>query len=98
MRKQKRILCVGCPVGLAPLVLNKYIQSIQRVGLEMLSSLSTVLPGQPIVLSARAPVPQHGTGVYERGGQIRASVIGTPRLEGSVRPLFASLFEEDLYI
>jgi len=51
----------------------------------MLSSFSTVLPGQPVNLPPRAPVPQIGAGVYERDGQIRATVIGLPQLEGTVR-------------
>jgi len=52
-----------------------------------ISMLSTVLPGQPILLPARSPVPQLGPGVYERDGQIRASLLGVPRFEGSVRHL-----------
>src|SRR6266545_4424642 len=54
----------------------------------MLSSFSTVLPGQPIVLPPRVPVPQVGAGVYERDGQTRATVIGLPRLDGTVRSTF----------
>ena len=46
---------------------------------------SLVLPGQPINLPPRAPVPKVSTGVYERDGQIRGAVIGVPRLEGPVR-------------
>jgi len=45
------------------------------------------LPGQPIVLPVRGPAPQLGPGVYQRDGQIRASLLGTPRFEGSVRSL-----------
>ena len=48
-------------------------------------SSSIVLPGQPIHQPLRAPIPQVGTGVYERDGQIRGAVIGVPRLEGPVR-------------
>jgi exosome complex component CSL4 len=48
-------------------------------------SSSIVLPGQPIHLPPRTPVPQISTGVYERDGQIRGAVIGVPRLEGPVR-------------
>ncbi|KAF9532043.1 hypothetical protein CPB83DRAFT_760427 [Crepidotus variabilis] len=49
----------------------------------MLSAFPVVLPGQSVVLPARAPAPQKGTGVYERDGQLRASLFGTPRLEGT---------------
>jgi hypothetical protein len=49
--------------------------------------LSTHLPGQPINFPPKAPHPQIGTGVYERDGQIRASLLGAPRLEGTVRHL-----------
>jgi exosome complex component CSL4 len=49
------------------------------------------LPGQPIVLPARGPAPQLGPGVYQRDGQIRASLLGTPRFEGSVRSLHCFL-------
>lgn len=52
---------------------------------KMLSSFSLVLPGQSVGLPQRAPAPQKGTGVYERDGQLRASLFGTPRLEGTVR-------------
>jgi hypothetical protein len=48
-------------------------------------SSSIVLPGQPINLPPRTPVPQVRTGVYERDGQIRGAIIGVPRLEGPVR-------------
>jgi exosome complex component CSL4 len=51
--------------------------------MSLLSSI--VLPGQPIYLPPRAPVPQVSTGVYERDGRIRGAVIGVPRLEGPVR-------------
>lgn len=47
----------------------------------MVSELS--LPGQPILLP-RGPVPQLGSGVYSRDGQVRASLVGAPRYEGSV--------------
>ncbi|KAI5897613.1 uncharacterized protein SCHCODRAFT_02609798 [Schizophyllum commune H4-8] len=40
-----------------------------------------VLPGQPLVLP-RGPVPQLGTGVYARGSDVRASLIGVPRHDG----------------
>ncbi|KAF8203667.1 hypothetical protein BJ912DRAFT_205947 [Pholiota molesta] len=46
-------------------------------------SSSTVLPGQPIPLPARGPAPQLGTGVYERDGQVRASLLGVPRMDAS---------------
>lgn len=51
-------------------------------------SVGTVLPGQPISLPARGPAPQLGTGVYERDGQIRASLLGSPHFDGSVRRFF----------
>lgn len=50
-------------------------------------SMDIVLPGQPIPLPARGPAPQLGTGVYERDGQIRASLLGAPCFDGSVRRL-----------
>ncbi|KAF9481439.1 hypothetical protein BDN70DRAFT_831257 [Pholiota conissans] len=46
-------------------------------------SSSTVLPGQPLSLLQRGPAPQLGTGVYERDGQVRASLLGAPRMNGS---------------
>lgn len=42
-----------------------------------------VLPGQPIV-PPRGPVPQLGLGVYSRDSEVRASLVGVPRYEGSV--------------
>jgi exosome complex component CSL4 len=48
------------------------------------------LPGQPIPIP-RGPVPNVGTGTYAREGQIRASLAGVPRYEGSVGlPFYAS--------
>ncbi|KAF5377449.1 hypothetical protein D9615_005300 [Tricholomella constricta] len=41
-----------------------------------------VLPGQPIALP-RGPVPQLGSGIYVRDNQVRASLVGIPRNEGS---------------
>ncbi|KAG2023361.1 exoribonuclease [Coprinopsis cinerea AmutBmut pab1-1] len=40
-----------------------------------------LLPGQQI--SVRAPAPQLGTGTYSRDAQIRASLLGAPKLQGS---------------
>lgn len=48
-------------------------------------STSTLLPGQPIPVP-RGPAPQLGGGTYQRDGQIRASVVGVPQFQGSVRP------------
>jgi hypothetical protein len=42
-----------------------------------------LLPGQPIP-HPRGPVPQPGSGVYTRDAQLRASVVGVPRMDGSV--------------
>jgi exosome complex component CSL4 len=42
-----------------------------------------MLPGQPVPLP-RGPAPQLGDGVYMRDGQLRASLVGVPRYEGSV--------------
>lgn len=53
-------------------------------------SSDIVLPGQPIPLP-RGPVPQLGGGLYSREGQVRASLIGVPRHEGSVG-FFTSVF------
>lgn len=47
-----------------------------------------LLPGQPIPLPARGPAPQLGPGIYERNGQLRASLLGIPHFEGSVSSLF----------
>lgn len=47
-----------------------------------------LLPGQPIPLPSRAPAPQLGPGIYERNGQLRASLLGIPHFEGSVSSLF----------
>ncbi|TFK41041.1 hypothetical protein BDQ12DRAFT_678785 [Crucibulum laeve] len=44
---------------------------------------SLLLPGQPIHIPARAPAPQLGPGTYSRDAQIRASVLGVPRFQGS---------------
>ena len=46
-----------------------------------------LLPGQPIPLPARGPAPQLGPGIYERNGQLRASLLGIPQFEGSVSNL-----------
>ncbi|KAF4623629.1 hypothetical protein D9613_001909 [Agrocybe pediades] len=46
-------------------------------------STNTVLPGQPISLPPRGPAPQLGPGLYHRDGQLRASLLGVPRFEGS---------------
>ena len=54
----------------------------------LIMPVGTVLPGQPISLPARGPAPKLGTGVYERDGQIRASLLGSPHFDGSVRRLF----------
>lgn len=43
-----------------------------------------LLPGQPIQLQ-KGPVPQLGSGIYSRDGQVRASLVGVPTHEGSVR-------------
>ena len=48
------------------------------------------LPGQPIPLP-RGPVPKLGNGIYERDGQVRASLVGVPKYQGSVG-LFLTLF------
>jgi exosome complex component CSL4 len=48
-----------------------------------MSDSNIVLPGQPIPLP-RGPVPQSGAGIYSRDAQIRASVVGVPRMDGSV--------------
>ncbi|KAH9837087.1 uncharacterized protein C8Q71DRAFT_756760 [Rhodofomes roseus] len=45
-------------------------------------SSDLVLPGQPIPLP-RGPVPQLGSGIYSRDGNIRASLVGIPGYEGS---------------
>ncbi|KAK8858391.1 hypothetical protein IAR55_002618 [Kwoniella newhampshirensis] len=49
------------------------------------SSTQILLPGQPLPSSLTAPpVPQLGSGVYEYGGKILASVIGIPKREGAI--------------
>ena len=47
-----------------------------------------LLPGQPIPLPTRGPAPQLGPGIYERNGQLRASLLGIPHFEGSVSVAF----------
>lgn len=42
------------------------------------------LPGQPIQVP-HGPAPQLSNGVYSRGGQVRASLVGTPIYQASVR-------------
>ncbi|CAL1695380.1 unnamed protein product [Somion occarium] len=41
-----------------------------------------VLPGQPVPVP-RGPTAQLGAGTYSRDGQVRASLLGTPRYQGS---------------
>ncbi|KAF5390306.1 hypothetical protein D9757_002818 [Collybiopsis confluens] len=41
-----------------------------------------VLPGQPVPLP-RGPLPHIGRGLYEKDSQLRASLVGIPRFEGS---------------
>lgn len=48
---------------------------------------TTVLPGQPIILPPRTPAPQLGPGTYQRDGLVRASLLGVPRINASVRRL-----------
>jgi hypothetical protein len=55
-----------------------------------------LLPGQPIPLPARAPAPQLGHGIYERNGQLRASLLGIPHFEGSVRTAFSEFAGQSL--
>lgn len=45
--------------------------------------MSTLLPGQPVVLPSRAPAPQLGTGIYVRDARIRASLLGVPTLDAA---------------
>lgn len=42
------------------------------------------LPGQPIQIP-RGPAPQLSNGVYSRDGQVRASLLGVPVYQASVR-------------
>lgn len=42
------------------------------------------LPGQPIQIP-RGPAPQLSNGVYPRDGQVRASLVGIPVYQASVR-------------
>lgn len=49
------------------------------------------LPGQPVPLP-KGPVPKLGNGIYERDGQIRASLVGVPQYQGSVG-LLLTLFD-----
>ena len=44
----------------------------------------SLLPGQPVPV--RPPLPLLGPGVYERAGVVRASLLGAPSIEGTVRP------------
>ena len=56
---------------------------------DMASELT--LPGQPIPLP-RGPVLKLGNGIYERDGQVRASLVGVPKYQGSVS-LLLTLFD-----
>ncbi|PPR00646.1 hypothetical protein CVT24_000869 [Panaeolus cyanescens] len=49
----------------------------------MNSDPTIFIPGQPITLPARSPVPELSTGVYQRDGQIRASLSGLPQVDGN---------------
>ena len=42
------------------------------------------LPGQPVQIP-RGPAPQLSGGVYSRDGQVRASLVGMPVYQASVR-------------
>ena len=46
-----------------------------------------LLPGQPFPLP-RGPTLQLGTGLYTINGETRASLLGTPLQQGSVRLVF----------
>ncbi|KLO20238.1 hypothetical protein SCHPADRAFT_864176 [Schizopora paradoxa] len=46
-----------------------------------MASSDLLLPGQPMALP-RGPLPKVSEGLYERNGQIRASVVGTPQRDG----------------
>lgn len=51
------------------------------------------LPGQPVQIP-RGPAPQLSNGLYSRDGQVRASLVGVPVYQASVRvhhPLDQSL-------
>ncbi|KIY72848.1 hypothetical protein CYLTODRAFT_417625 [Cylindrobasidium torrendii FP15055 ss-10] len=47
-----------------------------------MSDADCLLPGQPIVLPT-GPAPRLGRGVYEKNGQVRASLVGRPHHDGS---------------
>ena len=53
----------------------------------MSSSSDTLLPGQPVSLP-RGPSPLLGSGLYIRGDNVRASVVGVPQFNGSVSQTF----------
>lgn len=59
-----------------------FLVSIQK-SIQAVMASDLTLPGQPIPLP-RGPVPQLGSGIYSRDGQVRASLVGVPRYEGSV--------------
>lgn len=61
---------------------QKYIDSNPSGPILTMAS-DLMLPGQPITLP-RGPVPQLGGGTYSRDGEVRASLVGVPRYEGSV--------------
>lgn len=48
---------------------------------------SILLPGQPIALPPKAPAPKLGPGAYSRDNEIKASLLGLPKLDGSVRTI-----------
>lgn len=48
-----------------------------------LPSMSLLVPGQPVPIP-RGPAPQLGPGTYSRDNQVRSSVLGVPRFQGSV--------------
>lgn len=49
-----------------------------------------VLPGQPIPLP-RGPAPKLGSGIYARDAEVKASLVGIPRYEGSVGFFYSAL-------
>ncbi|KAF9452659.1 hypothetical protein P691DRAFT_803780 [Macrolepiota fuliginosa MF-IS2] len=44
--------------------------------------MSLLLPGQPIPIP-RGPAPQLGVGTYSRDNQVRSSILGIPKFEGT---------------
>lgn len=71
----------------------RVVRRNNRDKLRTFLSRMSFLPGQPIPIP-RGPTLQLGPGTYSRDGQVRSSIMGVPRFEGSVCIFVISTDEE----